>query len=288
MARNGLDVPSSTVFLSGVHDTCTDAITFFDLDLLPKAHLKDFEAARATLERVGDRNAHERCRRFHSAPLNLSPAAARQHVEARAEDLAQTRPEFGNASNAMCVVGRRERLRGLFLDRRSFLQSYDPTQDNAEATILARILGAVVPVCQGINSLYTFSALDPVNWGCDTKLPHNVTSLLGVMNGAASDLRQGLPWQSVEIHEPVRCLFVIETTPEAMLLIMQRNKTIERIFRNGWAHLALLDPDTAELRVFRNDEFQIYQPENVELPRANSSVDWYTGSREHLEFAEIG
>ena len=59
--------------------------------------------------------------------------------------------------------------------------------------------------------------------GCGTKLPHNVTSLLGVMDGAASDLRTGLPWQMVEIHEPVRLLFIIETTPETMLGIMERN-----------------------------------------------------------------
>ena len=29
------------------------------------------------------------------------------------------------------------------------------------------------------------------------------------MDGAASDLRTGLPWQMVEIHEPVRLLFVV-------------------------------------------------------------------------------
>ena len=52
-----------------------------------------------------------------SAPLGMSFAAARQHVEARSEDLAQTRPELGHATNALCPVGRRERTRGLFLDR---------------------------------------------------------------------------------------------------------------------------------------------------------------------------
>ena len=37
------------------------------------------------------------------------------------------------------------------------------------------------------------------------------------MDGAASDLRPGLPWQMVEIHEPMRILFVVETTPEVAL-----------------------------------------------------------------------
>ena len=48
-----------------------------------------------------DRNAHERCRRFCSAPLTLVLRGARQHVEGRAEDLAQVRPEWGHATNAI-------------------------------------------------------------------------------------------------------------------------------------------------------------------------------------------
>ena len=50
---------------------------------------------REAIEQACDRNAHERCRRFMSAPLDaLVLAAARQHVEGRAEDLAQARPEW--------------------------------------------------------------------------------------------------------------------------------------------------------------------------------------------------
>ena len=106
------------------------------------------------------------------------------------------------------VVGRRERTRGLYLDRRAFLTSYDPTQDDADGTILARTMAAIFPVCGGISLEYYFSHVDNSGYGCGTKLPHNITSLLGVMDGAASDLRTGLPWQMVEIHEPVRLLFV--------------------------------------------------------------------------------
>jgi hypothetical protein len=40
--------------------------------------------------------------------------------------------------------------------------------------------------------------------------------------------------------------------------------------------------------VFRDGEFQPYEPLAEELPRASSSVDWYRGWRDHLEFAEIG
>jgi uncharacterized protein YbcC (UPF0753/DUF2309 family) len=283
----GLIIPPETIFVGGMHNTSSEAITFYDLDRLPASHSEEFEAVRVLVVQAADRDAHERCRRFESAPLTLSFEAARQHVEGRAEDLAQVRPEWGHATNAICVVGRRQRTRGLFLDRRAFLNSYDPTQDDADATVLTRILQAAVPVCAGINLEYYFSYVDNLGYGCGTKLPHNIAALLGVMDGAASDLRAGLPWQMVEIHEPVRILFVIETRPETMLRIMDRDPGIGKLCRNEWIQLAVLSPDSAEVQVFRNGAFHPYQPQATTLPRAASSVDWYRGWRDHLEFAEI-
>ncbi len=217
----------------------------------------------------------------------MSYAAARQHVEGRAEDLAQVRPEWGHASNALCIVGRRTRTRGLFLDRRAFLASYDPTQDDADAIILTRTLEAVFPVCAGINLEYYFSYVDNTGFGSGTKLPHNITALLGVMDGAASDLRTGLPWQMVELHEPVRLLIIVETTPETMLGVMERRPAIGRLVRDRWVYLALLDPHGSTLQLYRDGAFQPYQPQATGLPTAASSVDWYRGWRDHLEFAAI-
>ena len=287
VAHRGIQIPAETVFVGGLHNTCNDCVTLFDVERIPPSHRQEFEAIRQTIDEACDRNAHERCRRFQSASLTMSFPEARRHVEDRSEDLAQTRPECGHATNAICVVGRRSRTRGLFLDRRAFLTSYDPTQDDAETAILARILGAVFPVCAGINLEYYFSYVDNAGFGCGVKLPHNVTALLGVMDGAASDLRTGLPWQMVEIHEPVRLVFVIETTPAKMLKIMECNEGINRLCRNGWVQLATLDPDSSTLHVFRHGEFQLYQPHASQLPQVASSADWYRGWRDHLEFAEI-
>lgn len=287
LAERGLEIPKETIFVGGMHNTCDDTISFYDLDLLPKTHWKDFEETRRILSETCARNAHERCRRFETAPLDLTLDEAIAHVEDRSEDLAQVRPEYGNATNAMCLVGRRDRFRGLFLDRRSFMHSYDPKQDDEECHILERILTPVIPVCEGINLQYFLSYVDSSRWGCGTKLPHNVTSLLGVMDGAASDLRPGLPWQGVEIHEPLRCLFVIEATPDTMNKIMDRVPHIGRILRNGWAQLAVLDPDSNKIQVLQNGRFRPFQSEVVQLPQAPSSFDWYRGWREHLDFAEI-
>jgi uncharacterized protein YbcC (UPF0753/DUF2309 family) len=287
LKARGLILPPETQFVGGMHNTSSEAITFYDLDRLPESHRAEFDHVRALVEQAADRDAHERCRRFESAPLTLSFQAARQHVEGRAEDLAQVRPEWGHATNAICVVGRRKRTRGLFLDRRAFLNSYDPTQDDDDATILTRILQAAVPVCAGISLEYYFSYVDNQGYGCGTKLPHNIAALLGVMDGAASDLRTGLPWQMVEIHEPVRILFVIESRPETMVRVMDRNPSVGKLFRNEWVRLAVLSPESAELQVFRNGAFHAYQPQVAHLPKAVSSNDWYRGWRDHLEFAEI-
>lgn len=287
LKERGLEIPEETHFIGGLHNTASEEITFFDLELLPTSHVRSLRFARDLFSRVAERNAHERCRRFESARLDLSPQESLLHVQERAEDLAQTRPEYGNCTNALCFVGRRSRIRGLYLDRRSFLMSYDKTQDTETNMILARILGAVIPVCEGINMLYTLSAMDSRGWGSGTKLPHNVTSLLGVMDGAASDLRPGLPWQGVDIHEPVRLLFVVETTPEAMLRIMDENPTVGRICKNGWAQLAVLDPLSSKIQRFVNGRFEDYTPSTAELPSADSSLEWYRGWRDHLPFALI-
>ncbi len=285
--ERGIVIPEETHFLGGLHNTATDSVKFFDLELLPARHMRDLRKAIDIFEKVAERNAHERCRRFETVSLNLSPAEALQAAADRAEDLSQTRPEYGNSTNSVCFVGRRSRIRGLYLDRRAFLMSYDASQDTEESMILARILAAVIPVCSGINMLYTLSVLDTRGFGAGTKLPHNVTSLLGVMDGAASDLRPGLPWQSVDIHEPVRILFVIESTPEAMLSIMKNNQNVANICRNNWSQLAVLDPNSNRIQRFVDGKFVDYQPATTELPTVDSSLEWYRGWRDNLPFAMI-
>jgi uncharacterized protein YbcC (UPF0753/DUF2309 family) len=287
LRERGLDLPREARFVGALHNTCDDSLAFYDVEGLPASHGREFEGIRAAMEEACNRNAHERCRRFEAARLGLSFAAARRHVEGRSQDLAETRPEYGHATNAVGVVGRRERTRGLFMDRRTFLVSYDPSQDDHEHTILTRLLQAVVPVCAGINLEYYFSYVDPAGWGCGTKLPHNITSLLGVMDGAASDLRPGLPWQMVEIHEPVRLLCVVETTPQALETILDRHPSIGKLCRNNWMQLAVLDPASSEIQVYAGGRFQPYKPETDQLPQAASSLDWYRGWRDHLGFARI-
>jgi uncharacterized protein YbcC (UPF0753/DUF2309 family) len=287
LAETGLDVPGDVCFIGAYHNTCDDSFTWYDLDQLPESHLQDMPSIRASLEEARRRNAHERCRRFASAELDLDPEEALHHVEVRSEDLSQARPECGHATNALLFVGRREWSRGLYLDRRAFLQSYDPGQDDDKNTILTRILQAVIPVCAGINLEYYFSYVDPTGYGCGTKLPHNITSLIGVMNGVSGDLLPGLPWQMVEIHEPVRLLFVVEASSETLERIMQCDAGIAQLVRGRWVQFAVINPATSEIRVYRDGVFEPYRPETKDLPEVAVSADWYRGWREHLGFARV-
>ncbi len=286
LRARGIEIPEGTWFVGGYHDTCNDAVELYDLDAVPPSHARHLADARRVLEHARRMDAHERCRRFEAIAPGYTPEVALRHVEARAEHLAEPRPEYGHCTNAVCVVGRRAATRGLFLDRRAFLVSYDPTTD-ADGDVLARVLAAVGPVGAGINLEYWFSYVDNERYGCGTKLPHNVTGLVGVMNGHASDLRTGLPWQMVEIHEPVRLLVVVECTADAICHVMETVPQVAELVRNEWIQLALLDPDDGSIRVWTDGAFAALEVERGPLPEAEDSPAWYGGRREHLPPARI-
>ena len=281
LATEGLSIAATTWFVGGQRNTCNNEVTFFDEDLVPDAVRPLFERALAAIETTRRREAHERCRRFDSVPRWYPPAAALAHVQGRAEDLAQPRPEYGHATNAFCIVGPRTRTRGLFLDRRAFLVSYDPSRDD-DGAILARIMAAVVPVVAGINLEYYFGYVDPTGYGCGTKLPHNVTSLLGVMDGAQSDLRTGLPWQMVEIHEPTRLAIVVEGPRDRVQRVVAGNPAIERLVRNRWIWFACLDPESGTLYELRASGFVAHTAEHTLAVVAGESAAWYQGKRGFL------
>ncbi len=286
LVARGIVIPDGTWFVGGYHNTADDAVDWYDLDRVPAARKDTLTDLEADMEEARRRDAHERCRRFELAPLDLSTDAALRHVEDRSEDLAQPRPEYGHCTNALCFVGRRIWSRGLFLDRRVFLTSYDPATDPDDA-VLERILALVGPVGAGINLEYYFSFVDRDRYGCNTKLPHNITGLLGVMDGHASDLRTGLPWEMVEIHEPVRLLVVIEARPEQLQAILARQPGLAKLVLHRWILVAAFDPEAGRAWFFDDHGFVQHFPESRHLPEVSTSVDWYGGRRDHLAPATI-
>ena len=286
LRERGIAIPDDTWFVGGYHDTCSDAVEWFDLSALPPDHRADFQRLCRSLDRARALSAHERARRFEGAGSDPEPEEALHHVEERSEHLGEPRPEYGHCTNAVCLVGRREKSRGLFFDRRAFLVSYDPLRDPRDEA-LARVLGAVIPVCGGISLEYYFSFVDNEGYGCGTKLPHNVSGLVGVMNGYQGDLRTGLPLQMVEIHEPVRILFVIESTPERLMKVVRASRELTEFVDNRWIRLATMDPEDGRIQVLRNGVFEPLTGDEEPLLFANSSRQFYRGRREHLPVARI-
>ncbi|HSP81849.1 MAG TPA: DUF2309 domain-containing protein [Myxococcaceae bacterium] len=286
LRERGIHLPEGTWFLGGLHNTTTDEVVLYDAEDVPRALSGELDELRRALDAARALSAHERCRRFESAPARLSPSAALRHVEARAVDLSQARPELGHVTNAACLVGRRALSRGLFLDRRAFLVSYDPTRD-ATGSILERILLAVGPVGAGINLEYYFSSVDTDRYGCGTKLPHNLTGLLGVMDGVESDLRTGLPRQMIEIHEPMRLLLVVEASVDVLSAICERQAPVRELIGNEWVQLVSVEPRTGAMARFTPRGFRQVLPPSGPLPEVPSSPDWYRGHRDFLSPALI-
>jgi uncharacterized protein YbcC (UPF0753/DUF2309 family) len=287
LSEAGIVIPEGTWFVGGQRNSANNDVDLYDEDLVPDALRQSLESAKRVLETTRRREAHERCRRFESAPPDWFPeGAALLHVQTRSTDLAQPRPEYGHASNAVCLVGRRTRTRGLFLDRRAFLVSYDPDRD-ADGATLRHVLAAVAPVLVGISLEYFFGYVDPTGYGCGTKLPQNITGLLGVMDGAQSDLRPGLPWQMLEIHEPVRLTLVVEAEPETLQRVMEQDAYLSRLVRGGWLFLAALHPRDQRLLEVGPAGARPYElTETVPVVRGRSR-EHYAGRRDHLGFARV-
>lgn len=278
LAALGIDIPDDTYFLGGQHDTCSDGVAFFDQEGVPATHHALYGDARALLRQARARNAQERCRRMapFSAPVDPSPEEALRHVQSRAEHLAEPRPELSHQADAIAIIGRRAVTRGLFLDRRAFLLSYDPGID-PEGKILERAMAAAVPVAAGINLQYYFSCVDNERYGAGSKLPHNIVGLIGVMSGHASDLRTGLPRQMIDVHEPQRLLLVVEATPERLLAIAENQPEIKQLVENHWLHLVSMDPDSGALQVYAGRGFEPYHPTQGALACVQSSDAYFKG-----------
>ena len=281
LAERGIVVPESTWFVAAFHNTGDDSLDWYDLDQVPPAFQPALERLVGQLAAACRAHAVERCRRLASAPPRPTPWQALRHVAGRTHDLAQARPELGHATNAAAFIGRRRMSRGLFLDRRVFLISYDPTGDE-DGRIVEGILLAAGPVGAGISLEYYFSSVDNERYGCGSKVTHNLTGLFGVMEGCDSDLRTGLPQQMVEIHEPMRLLVVVEQEPELLSAIVARQPALQELIGNAWILVAAQSPSTGEIHRFvPGSGWQRWQGAAV-LPQVATSADWFAGEHEAL------
>lgn len=258
LIKRGIEIPDTTQFVGVLHDTCRDEMSYFDEGIISAEnnvlHAKNKEYYLKAL----DLNALERSRRFVVLDSSKSLKKVHNKVKLRSASLFEPRPELNHATNTLCIVGRRSVTKGLFLDRRSFLNSFDYTVDPTGKYLLG-ILNAVAPVCGGINLEYYFSRVDNQMLGAGTKLPHNVMGLIGVANGVDGDLRTGLPNQMIEVHDPLRLMVIVEHFPELVLKTMQINPATYEWFINEWVRIVVIHPTEKSAYLFVKGAFLPYE-----------------------------
>lgn len=264
----GITIPENTRFVGALHDTTRDEIEFYDDHALPEALLAAHKINVEVFYAALDLNAKERSRRFILTNTHDKPAKVHENVKLRSVSLFEPRPELNHATNSLCIVGRRGLTDHLFLDRRAFLNSYDYRTD-PEGKYLLNILNAATPVCGGINLEYYFSRVDNQRLGAGTKLPHNVMGLIGVANGADGDLRTGLPWQMVEVHDPLRLLIVVEHFPDVVKTVISTNPTTYEWYQNNWVNLVVVNPQDGNMLRFVNGHFEPLAFPPISMPHCD-------------------
>lgn len=269
LIEKGIHIPDETRFVAGLHDTTRDEIVCYDETGIPELLYPKHRNYVNIFSAALDHNAKERSRRFEVVNTNLAAKQVHEQVKKRSVSLFEPRPELNHATNALCIIGRRNLTRHLFLDRRAFMNSYDYHLDPT-GKYLWSIIKAAAPVCGGINLEYYFSRIDNHKLGAGTKLPHNVMGLIGVANGIDGDLRPGLPSQMIEVHDPIRLMMIVEHYPEVVLDVIQQHEPTYEWFKNNWVHLVVSDPSNKSLYRFKNGKFIHYSPSIIELAHTNA------------------
>ncbi len=277
----GIEIPVDTRFVGALHDTTRDEIEFYDIDMLDESSLNEHKKNEEVFRKALLHNAKERSRRFENIPLTCSEHEAHERIKKRSVSLFEPRPELNHATNALCVVGRRTLTDHLFLDRRAFMNSYDYSQD-PDGKLLYSILKPAAPVCGGINLEYFFSRIDQYRLGAGTKLPHNVIGLYGVANGVEGDLRPGLPSQMIEVHDPIRLLFIVEQKPEILAYAIRMDKDTLNWFQCEWVNLVAVDPETLQMYQYKNDAFVLYEPISVPAKMKESVFSLISQTRDNI------
>ncbi|KPQ01604.1 YbcC family protein [Marinobacter sp. HL-58] len=257
LAEEGISIPGDSWAVAAEHCTVTDEVTLFDAHKLPESH----GPLIADLER-GFAEAGKKTRRERATALKLNgfgDSELLQQLKSRTSDWTEVRPEWGLANNAAIIFAKRDKTRARNLGGRVFLHDYDPEQDH-DGDILAALLSAPMIVANWINMQYFGSVTMLDVYGAGNKLLHSVVGgNVGVIEGNGTDLRIGLPLQSVHDgtywrHEPVRLTVVVDAPAGKIEAAIRQNPDVEALVENQWVWLYRLTDQGGEL--YRDGQWQ--------------------------------
>jgi len=240
LAARGIQVPSSTLFVGGLHNTTTDEVTLFVDDKDAVTYQAELAEVRTLLDKASIKTRRERAPRLGLG--DLSDAKLHAAATRRARNWAEVRPEWGLVGNAMFIVAPRERSRHMDLEGRAFLHDYR-CDDDPDGAILEAIMLGPVTVGHWINFQYYASTVDNARYGCGDKVLHNIVGgRLGVLEGNGGDLRIGLSMQSLNdgerwVHAPLRLAVLIEAPRESIDRVLAKHAKLRELVDNEWIHL---------------------------------------------------
>ncbi|MGZ3757357.1 MAG: DUF2309 domain-containing protein [Mucilaginibacter sp.] len=244
LKEQGIDIPNDTLFVAAKHNTTTDEVEIY-AEQTPTLFAENLIRLKEDLVLAQKENILWRSSQMGS----YKDVKRAQKVTAlRAKDWAEVRPEWGLAKNACFIVGPRWLTGNINLEGKSFLHSYE-WQKDYDGKSLTSILTAPVVVGQWINAQYLFSTLDNVAFGAGSKVTKNITGKIGIMQGNASDLMNGLPLQSVftsddtPYHIPMRLSVIVYAPKVKIDEIIEQQEILRKLFGNGWIHMICFDPE---------------------------------------------
>ncbi|WP_319558333.1 DUF2309 domain-containing protein [Thiomicrorhabdus sp.] len=239
LKQKGIEIPQNTRFMAAMHNTTTDAFTFYGPEA-PDEQIKSW------FVRASELSMQERAMRLGLD--HLQGREVYESIQRRAKDWSQVRPEWGLSGNASFIVAPRKRTRGQNFQGRAFLHDYD-WQEDEDVSLLTLIMTAPMVVTNWISLQYYASVCDNYVYGSGNKVLHNVVDgSIGVFEGNGGDLRIGLPLQSLHdgnkwMHEPLRLSVYIDAPRDYIEKVVAEQEVVRQLIDNEWLYCFRWDRD---------------------------------------------
>jgi uncharacterized protein YbcC (UPF0753/DUF2309 family) len=254
IAQKGIVIPDEVKFIPSMHFTTTDKMEFYDTDILTQEEMQKFDVVVKDFEKASVIARDDR--------IGLLPYTHTQEdIMVKSMDWSEIRPEWGLAKNMGVYAGPRGSIKHMSFGNRLFMHSYDASIDNENSDILTRIFDGPLIVGEMINLEYYFSTVDNAIYGAGSKVYHNIVSKVGVYSGNYSDLKVGLPTQSVHLegeafHEPLRLLSYVEAPLETVGKAVE-NSIAQEFILNEWIRPVIIDKKAGKIYSYEYGDFKV-------------------------------